>query len=138
MMTRYPKPGQMVLDAHGEVGRCAALSERHRYVELEDGRKLAWSGFATGRYRVDFHQPPTVAGNVAEARAGAMHRHRSDWDDYLPFPPRNESARARRARVWADMRAAGLSYPEIAAAFGVSHSTVMDTLEWAGCGEAAR
>lgn len=49
----------------------------------------------------------------ARARRGLLH---------------GRTLRGWRRDVWAEMRRAGYSYPEIAEACGVSHSTVIETL----------
>ena len=43
----------------------------------------------------------------------------------LPKYPRDRASTEHRTAVWARMRALGLSYPEIAAATGTGHTTII-------------
>lgn len=129
-MTYLPKPGQLVLDEHGRsIGRAVAVSHKGGVVVMDDGRPILMREFWNGRYRADRHTPPQAPHEVAAIRDAAMARHGSTWADYLPFLRRTKEYRDRRVRVWAEMRAAGLSYPQIAAAFGLAHTTVLSALQ---------
>ena len=105
---------------------------------MDDGGYFFFRDFYTGRYRPDRHTPPECPHEVASIRDAAMLRHGSTWKDYLPFLRRTQEYRARRTKVWAEMRAAGLSYPQIGQAFGLAHTTVLTALQRAGRQEAAR
>lgn len=125
-----PKVGQMVLDEHGRsIGRAVAVSHKGGVVVMDDDRAIPLREFWNGRYRADRHTPPQAPHEVAAIRDAAMLRHGSTWRDYLPFLRRTAEYRARRVKVWAEMRAAGLSYPQIGQAFGVAHTTVFCALQ---------
>ena len=129
-MTYLPRPGQVVLDEHGRArGRVVAVRRTGGVVVMDDGGYFFFRDFYTGRYRPDRHTPPDAPHEVACIRDAAMLRHGSTWADYLPFLRRSEEFRDRRVRVWAEMRGAGLSYPQIAAAFGLAHTTVLTALQ---------
>lgn len=129
-MTYLPKPGQLVLDEHGrEVGRAVEVRRKSGVVLMDPERTIPMREFYTGKFRPDRSTPPTAPHEVACIRDAAMLRHGSTWADYLPFLRRSDEFRDRRVRVWAEMRAAGLSYPQIAAAFGLAHTTVLSALQ---------
>ena len=125
-----PKPGQVVIDERGRsIGRAVAVNYKGGVVVMDDGRPILMREFWNGRYRPDRSTPPQAPHEVAAIRDAAMLRHGSTWSDYLPFLRRTREHRARRVKVWAEMRAAGLSYPQIAAAFGTAHTTVFCALQ---------
>ena len=134
-----PKVGQMVLDEHGRsIGRAVAVSHKGGVVVMDDDRAIPLREFYQGRYCPDRHTPPECPHEVASIRDAAMLRHGSTWSDYLPYLRRGDKFVARRVRVWAEMRAAGLSYPQIGQAFGLAHTTVLTALQRARRQEAAR
>ena len=134
-----PKVGQMVLDEHGRsIGRAVAVSHKGGVVVMDDDRAIPLREFYKGRFRADRTVPPQAPHEVAAIRDAAMLRHGSTWADYLPYLRRGDKFVARRVRVWAEMRAAGLSYPQIAAAFGTAHTTVFCALQRAKQQEATR
>ena len=125
-----PKVGQMVLDERGRsIGRAVAVSHKGGVVVMDDGRPILMREFYKGRYRADRTVPPQAPHEVAAIRDAAMLRHGSAWTDYLPYLRRGEEFVARRVKVWAEMRAAGLSYPQIGQAFGTAHTTVLSALQ---------
>ena len=125
-----PKVGQMVLDEHGrEVGRAVEVRRKTGVVVMDPERNIPMRDFYTGKFRPDRSTPPDAPHEVACIRDAAMLRHGSTWSDYLPYLRRGDKFVARRVRVWAEMRAAGLSYPQIAQAFGLAHTTVLTALQ---------
>ena len=129
-MTYLPRPGQVVLDEHGrEVGRAVEVRRKTGVVVMDPERTIPMRDFYTGKFRPDRTVAPVVPHEFAEIRDAAMLRHGSTWADYLPFLRRSDEYRARRTKVWAEMRAAGLSYPQIAQAFGLAHTTVLTALQ---------
>ena len=138
-MTYLPKPGQLVLDEHGrEVGRAVEVRRKTGVVVMDPERNIPMRDFYTGKFRPDRSTPPDAPHEVACIRDAAMLRHGSTWSDYLPYLRRGDKFVARRVRVWAEMRAAGLSYPQIGQAFGLAHTTVLTALQRARRQEAAR
>ena len=129
-MTYLPRPGQVVLDEHGrEVGRAVEVRRKTGVVVMDPERNIPMRDFYTGKFRPDRTVAPVVPHEFAEIRDAAMLRHGSTWSDYLPYLRRGDKFVARRVRVWAEMRAAGLSYPQIAQAFGLAHTTVLTALQ---------
>lgn len=125
-----PKVGQMVLDEHGRsIGRAVAVSHKGGVVVMDDDRAIPMREFYRGRYRADRHTPPQPPHEVAAIRDAAMLRHGSAWSDYVPYLRRGDKFVDRRVKVWAEMRAAGLSYPQIGQAFGTAHTTVFCALQ---------
>lgn len=136
-MTYLPKPGQLVLDEHGrEVGRAVEVRRKTGVVVMDPERNIPMRDFYTGKFRPDRSTPPDAPHEVACIRDAAMLRHGSTWSDYLPYLRRGDKFVARRVKVWAEMRAAGLSYPQIGQAFGVAHTTVFCALQRAKQGAA--
>ena len=134
-----PKVGQVVLDEHGRaIGRAVAVSHKGGVVVMDDDRAIPLREFYKGRFRADRTVPPQALHEVAAIRDAAMLRHGSTWSDYLPYLRRGDKFVARRVRVWAEMRAAGLSYPQIGQAFGLAHTTVLTALQRARRQEAAQ